>query len=147
MDSIRFNNREDGLAIAQRAGTAFNPSRDISICRLKDDVRLGGAVYTNYTQESIAVHSAGWVPHWISRDLLYVCFDYPFNQLGVNRMFAYVPEDNTHAIEVNFNFGFTHVVTIAGMFQGGIACYLMKLERTDCRFLGVKPRAIRANYH
>ena len=30
----------------------------------------------------------GWDPHWINRDMLYVVFDYPFNQLGVKRLFG-----------------------------------------------------------
>ena len=147
MDHLRFNDPSDGHAIAVCAGTAFNPLRDISICRLRDDARLGGVIFTNYTTESIAIHSGSWDEHWINRDMLFATFDYPFNQLGVNRLFGYVPEDNFHAIRFNEKVGFTHVTRIEGMFKFGVACCLMKLERRDCRFLGVKPRNIRANYH
>ena len=147
MDHIRFNHRADGDAIAERAGTAFNPSRDISICRVRDELRLGGVIFSNFTTELIAIHSGAWDDHWINRDMLFVTFDYPFNQLGVNRIFGYVPEDNFHAIRFNEKCGFTHVVRIEGMFEHNIACRLMKLERSDCRFLGMQARTIRSNYH
>jgi RimJ/RimL family protein N-acetyltransferase len=147
LDHIRFDNRDDGCAIAERAGTAFNAGRDISICRLRDYDRLGGVIFTNYTTESIAIHSAGWSPRWINRDMLFVTFDYPFNQLGVNRVFGYVPEDNFHAIRFNEKMGFTHVTRVEGMFKGNIACLLMKLERRECRWLKVRARTLRSNYH
>jgi len=145
MDHIRFNDRDDGVAIAERAGTAFNAGRDISICRVRDDDRLGGVIFTNYTTESIAIHSASWTLHWINRDMLFVTFDYPFNQRVVNRIFGYVPEDNFHAIRFNEKLGFTHVAYVPGMFKYGVACCLMKLERKDCRHLGVQARTLQSN--
>ena len=54
-------------------------------------MRMGGVIFSNYTGESIAMHSAAWDQHWINRDMLFVIFDYPFNQLGVKRMFGQVP--------------------------------------------------------
>ena len=145
MEQLRFNDPNDGSAIALRAGTAFNRQRDISICRVVDGVPYGGVIFCNYTEESIAMHSGGFRKNWTNRDILYVMFDYPFRQLGVNRIFGYVPEDNDHAIRINENLGFVHVVTIPGMFKGNVGCYLMKMERDDCRFFNVKPRHIRAN--
>ena len=145
MEHIRFNDADDGRAIAAVAGTAFNAGRDISVCRLRDDARLGGVIFTNYTTESIAIHSAGWSPHWINRDMLFVTFDYPFKQLGVNRIFGYVPEDNFHAIRFNEKLGFTHVARIEGMFKHNTACCLMKMEHRDCRFLGVQARTLQSN--
>ncbi len=147
MDHIRFDNHDDGRAIAERAGTAFNAGRDIAICRMRDFERLGGVIFTNYTTESIAIHSGAWSDHWLNRDMLFVVFDYPFNQLGVNRLFGYVPEDNFHAIRFNEKVGFTHVTRVEGMFKGNIACRLMKMERRECRFLKVQARAIRSGYH
>jgi RimJ/RimL family protein N-acetyltransferase len=145
LEHIRFNDAADGHAIAVIAGTAFNAGRDISICRVRGDVRLGGVIFTNYTTESVAIHSASWTPHWINRDMLFVTFDYPFNQLHVNRIFGYVPEDNFHAIRFNEKLGFTHAARIDGMFKHNIACCLMKLERSDCRFLGVQARTLQSN--
>lgn len=147
MDQIRFNDKADGYALAETAGSTFNPFVDIPICRIRDDLRLGGVLFYNYTEESICLHSASWTPHWINRDMLFVTFDYPFNQLGVNRIFGMVPEDNLHAQEFNLKVGFKYVARIEGVYKGNITCLVMCLERVGCRFLGVKPRTIRSNYH
>jgi RimJ/RimL family protein N-acetyltransferase len=145
MDRIVFNNVENGEAIAQLAGTDYNPKACSNICRVRDGERLGGVVYSNYTGESIAMHSAAWAKRWVNRDMLYATFDYPFNQLGVKRIFGQVPEDNLHAQEFNLNVGFKTICRVEGVFRGGIACLVMCMERDDCRFLGVKPRNLKSN--
>jgi len=142
---VAFNDPADGAAIAERAGTAFNPHRDISICRIRDELRLGGVIFSHFTGESISMHSASWDPHWINRDMLWVTFDYPFNQLGVQRIFGQVPEDNRHAQEFNTKVGFKEVARIEGVFRGPLACVVMCLERQDCRFLNVQPRLLQRN--
>ena len=145
MDEIIFNDPTDGYAIAQHAGTSFNPQSCISICRHRDDERLGGVIFSHYTGESIAIHSAGFDPYWINRDMLFVTFDYPFNQLGVKRIFGQVPETNGHAQEFNLKVGFKYVTRIEGVFPHNVACMVMCLEREDCRFLKLKPRRLVSN--
>jgi RimJ/RimL family protein N-acetyltransferase len=119
----------------------------MSICRKSDnDVLLGGVIFSHYTGESIAIHSGSWDPHWINRDMLFVVFDYPFNQLGVKRIFGQVPEDNKHARSFNENLGFWYVARVEGVFPGDIACMVMRMDREDCRFLTIKPRFIQPLY-
>ena len=91
------------------------------------------------------MHIGGLDPHWINRDMLFVTFDYPFNQLGVKRIFGQVPEDNLHAQEFNVNLGFKYVARIEGVFPHNIACMVMCMEREECRFLTLKPRGIVSN--
>ena len=145
MDRIIFNDPDYGDAIARLAGTHFNPAVHASICRVKDDVPLGGVLYTDFTHESIEVHSAAFEEHWANRDLLFVVFDYPFNQLGVKRLFGRVPEHNVRAIRLNVNLGFRPVARIAGVYRHDIACIVMRMDREDCRFLNVKPRGLKSN--
>lgn len=119
------------------------PPRAASICRVRDGELLGGAVYYNlFGQVSISVHVAGKHPHWLSRDMLYVLFDYPFVQLGVERLFGMVADDNPHAIQFNMGLGFRIVAEIDGMFKNNAACLVMRLDREDCRFLNIKPRSL-----
>jgi RimJ/RimL family protein N-acetyltransferase len=143
-DQIAINDPEDGEEIALLAGTSFNPKVDISICRHKGGKRLGGVIYQNYTGESIAMHSASWDQHWINRDMVFVCFDYPFNQLGVKRIFGQVPEDNWHACMFNSKLGFKKVARVEGVYRHNIACIVMRMDREDCRLLGTKPRHIQS---
>lgn len=111
-----------------------------------DDHLLGGVVFSDFTCESIAIHSASWTPRWISRDMIFVTFDYPFNQLGVKRIFGPVPESNLHAQEFNMKVGFNIVNRIEGVFPDG-ALIVMCLEKADCRLLNVKPRTIQRGYN
>lgn len=145
MDRILVNRPDYGDKIARRAGSSYNPAVDINFARVRDGVLLGGAVFTGYTGESIFVHTASWTPHWINRDLLFMSFDYPFNQLRVKRMFGLVPADNTHAQDINLHFGFKVVARIEGVYRNGIACVVMCMEHADCRFLNIKPRGVVSN--
>lgn len=142
---IVVNDPEDGQEIAAAAGAYFNPACDNVICHHRGDERLGGQILTGYTGESISGHTASWSPHWINRDMIFMCFDYPFNQLGVKRIFGQVPEDNWHALEFNRKMGFKQVARIEGVYRHNIACIVMCLEREDCHLLKVRPRNIQSN--
>lgn len=150
MDHIVLNDPHWGQEIAKVAGTYYDPPHSSCVMRLRDDDEpVGGVIYTGYTGESIVIHSGSWTPHWINRDMLYVVFDYPFNQLGVKRLFGHVPEDNLHARTFNEKVGFRYVARIEGVFKHGVACMVMRLDREGCRFLSVRSRTIisRKNVH
>ena len=146
MDRIVFNDPEQGDAIAKAAGIFFDPKAHISICRARDDVLLGGVVFTNYTHESIEIHGVAFADFALNRDLLYVIFDYPFNQLGVKRLFGRVPENKFGALRLNAKLGFKPVARIGGVYRHGVSCVVMRMDRSDCRFLGnIQPRTIKSN--
>jgi RimJ/RimL family protein N-acetyltransferase len=147
VDQIVFNDPDHGEQIAIRAGGAFDKRTCSVISRLRNGELLGGVLYANFTGESVAMFTAGWDPHWLNRDLLYVIFDYPFNQLGVKRIFGLVSEDNVHARRFNAKFGGKDIARIEGMFRGNVAGIIMCLERDACRLMGVKPRTIQTNRH
>ena len=142
MGQIRFNDIWDGNAIARHAGIFYNPKCDIVICHADGNRRLGGVLYTNFTGESITCHTASWDRHWITRDMIYVCFDYPFNQLGAKRIFGNVPEYNEAALRFNRHMGFKTVARVEGVHPGGLAAIVMVLEKADCKLLSVRPREI-----
>jgi RimJ/RimL family protein N-acetyltransferase len=145
LDHVVFNNQEYGRKIAELAGIQLNRDYDVSIARERNGKFLGGVLFTNYTTEAIMIHSGAEDPHWINKDMLYVTFDYPFNQLGVKRIFGMVPEDNIHALDFNAKVGFQTKARIEGFYKGGLTAVVMCLEKADCRFLGVRPRGIRSN--
>lgn len=136
-----------GEAIARLVGATYSPEMNSNICRVKDDVLLGGVVYYNRTPESIMIHVGAWEPNWITRDCLWMAFDYPFNQLGVKRIFGVIDERNTHAIKFDQNLGFRQVARIEGVYEGGAACVVMRMDREDCRFLKIKPRHYKRTTH
>jgi RimJ/RimL family protein N-acetyltransferase len=138
---IEFNNALHGHAIAAEAGTNFNPKCDISIARTENGLLLGGVIFSGYTGVSIGIHVAGFRADWINRDMLWVTFDYPFNQLGVKKIFGQVASNNLKALEFNRKLGFTVEVTVKDVFPDA-DCVVMSLTRENCRGLRVRPRTL-----
>ena len=146
IDEIVANSPIYGQAIAHHAGVPFQ-CIDSSFARVVDGDLYGGVVYNGYTEASMMIHSAAFHDRWINRDLLWITFDYPFNQLGVHRLFGQVPADNLAALKFNRNLGFRTVAIIEGVYKDDVACHVMRMDREDCRFLKIRPRHIRRNSH
>ena len=142
MDRIALNEPQYGPIIARLAQADYNPQTCVNFARVVDDEFIGGVFYENYTGESIGIHSGSVSPMWLSRDMLYVIFDYPFRQLCVKRIFGQVPEDNVRAIAFNENIGFSTVARVEGVFPNNVACLVMRMDYEDCRFLKIKPRKL-----
>jgi hypothetical protein len=138
-DKILFN---DGHSIEAFRGTimpTFRDGLDVAIARYRGDELMGGVVFTDYYyHHSISVHAHSWNPRWLNRDLLYVIFDYPFNQLKVKHLFASAREDKT---SFDLNIGF-RIVARVEHFYPDTAKVWMRMDREDCRYLDVKPRNI-----
>lgn len=139
-DVVEFNNIAHGHAIAEEAGTHYNPLCDIVIARSKRGRLLGGCVYQNYTGRSISIHIASFDPRWISRDLLWLCFHYPFVQLGCEYIFGQVPAHNLKALAFDLKIGFKEVARIEGVFPEG-DLVVVRQHRDECRYLTPRKRS------
>jgi RimJ/RimL family protein N-acetyltransferase len=138
LDLILFNQPGHGDVVAKALGTRFNERTNSLITRVRDGELIGGVIYDSYTHESIMAHIAGWEDRWLNRDLLWVMFDYPFNQMGVKRIFAQVQASNHHAIEFDHKLGFRDVAEIEGVYPGNVSAIIMRMDREDCRWLNIK---------
>lgn len=103
---------------------------------LRGDRMVSGVVYEGYNQHNIWMHCAA-VPgrHWLTRVFLEAVFGYPFLQLGVKRVSAYVDASNKAARKFDEHLGFKLEATLSGAARDGgdVLIYVMRLE--DCRFL------------
>jgi RimJ/RimL family protein N-acetyltransferase len=144
-DRILINSEHAAIEIARGASAYWDPNTCTCIARVKDDELMGGILYTSFTGESVFMHACSWDEHWLSRDLLWIAFDFPFRQMHVARVFAPVPEDNWKARRLDENLGFRYVNRVKGVFANNVDCLLMCMERHECRFLNLKPRHIRSN--
>lgn len=146
VDSLVFNDPSRGHEIARYSGQYYNPQNSACIARVRDGECLAGVVFTNYVQGvSICAHTAVFAEHGVNRDLLFASMDFPFNQLGVKRIFGFVPECNVKAQAFNMKLGFQVVARIEGMFRFDDACLVMRLDRENARLLGIKARHIQSN--
>jgi RimJ/RimL family protein N-acetyltransferase len=140
---IRVNEISDGVSIAAHSGTAFNPVVDQCIARVTSKGKLrGGVVYSGYTGQggSIGMHVVGFDPLWINRDMLWMAFDYPFNQLGVKKVFGQVPASNQKALHFDLALGFKVEALVQDVFPDG-DMILVAMYRDECRHLRIVPRA------
>lgn len=136
---IELANPEHIQQIEKSCGHIFNHRADVCLSRSDGRKLLGGVIYSNFTRESIQAHVAAFAPFWLDRTFLWMIFDYPFNQLKVNRVFCQMREGNAVAIEFNRKLGFKEVCRIDGVFPGE-QLVLTSIERQDCRWLNLKPR-------
>ena len=75
--------------------------------------------------------------NWMSRDLLWAAFDYPFNKLGVSVILGQVCADNESALKLNRHLGFKVIAEIPDAHMDG-DLVIMTMRREDCRFLDIK---------
>lgn len=93
--------------------------------------------YDNILEKSCLMHTAAIVPNWISKDLLWACFDYPFNKLGLSVILASVASTNKEALRLNRHLGFKDKAYIEDAHIDG-DLVILAMRREDCRWLDIK---------
>ena len=94
---------------------------------------IGVVGYDGFNGASAQMHSAG-DGNWVTRDLLFAAFDYPFNVCKLNMVLGLLPSGNTQAIKFNTHLGFRTVLDLPGAHPDG-SLIVMVMERRECRFL------------
>lgn len=142
---IHAGNEEHGERIMRSIGSGFSKVTMEVISRSENGILYGGVVFENYTGSggSILIHVAGMHPTWVNRDMLFITFDYPFNQLGCRYLFGQVAAKNAEARAFNKSLGFEEHITLEGVFPDD-DMILVRMKKEDCRFLKLKSRTIRS---
>lgn len=145
---IVFNDKEHGAAIANRVPRVFNPTGDVVISNVSDHTGklLGGVIFEGYTGTCIFMHQASWSRHWLSNDMLWAAFDYPFVQLKVSKVAGTVPSTDPLLVDFNKRLGFVEECRIKGAYPGG-DMLVMTMDVENCRWLKLKPHSLRRGQH
>ena len=93
--------------------------------------------FDNILDKSCEMHTAAIVLNWISRDLLWACFDYPFNILKVKVILASVASTNTEALKLDRHLGFVDKAYIEDAHIDG-DLVILAMRRENCRWLDIK---------
>ena len=93
--------------------------------------------YDNILDKSCLMHTAAIVPNWISKDLLWACFDYPFNKLGLSVILASVASTNEEALKLDRHLGFVDKAYIEDAHADG-DLVILAMRRENCRWLDIK---------
>jgi hypothetical protein len=144
---ILLSDIEHGTLIAAAAGTGYNPCTDQCISRVtRDGQFLGGTIYTGYNGAVIWGHFAG-VDGWMSPELVWVSFDYPFMQLGVNQILATVSSVNERALTLVKRLGFKQLYKIKDGAPKGADLIIFSMSKANCKWLKLRSRYLKANGH
>lgn len=141
---IVFDDLQVARYVAENAGCTYDENVDHSIGLVDPDSAwetrvVGGATYTAFTGSSCFVHVAGRDERWMTREFLALSFDYPFVQLGLSVLLAFVEEANKPALDFDLHLGFEKKYVVPDMFPSG-AGVLLTMTRDSCRWLKHKPR-------
>jgi RimJ/RimL family protein N-acetyltransferase len=101
-------------------------------------VMLAGVIYQNFTHRDIQVHIAAVEgKRWMSKHWLGEVFRYPFEQLGVHRITALIPESNSVSESFTKRMGFSFEGSIREILAGDEDLLIYGMLRSECRFLGI----------
>lgn len=142
---IRFNEPIDAIRLAKAVGANLNLRTDISAARVEHDELLGGVLYQGFTGVggSIEMHTAGFAPNWLSRDLLWASFHYVFHQLECKKAFVKIQSDNEKSLAFASGLGFIPEARIIDAYPKA-DLILMSMRAEDCKWLRIRPRSIRS---
>ena len=117
--------------VSVRAQSIFGPtSRGIGLA--KDGVIVAGVVYENWNRRNVFVHQA--IEGRLTRQYLWTISDYPFNQLGVERVTGLIPQGNTKAARAAEKIGFELETALKDAHPSGdLLVYVIRRE--NCRWL------------
>lgn len=137
---IKFNNVVHGFKIAAAIPRPYNPAIDVVISKVTPEGNcMGGVIYDGFTGGCIFMHQAGFHPHWLSGNMIWVVFDYPFNQLKVNKVAGTINSSNKELLDFNTRLGFKEEGRIKGAYPNG-DLLVLTMERAECRWLKIKPK-------
>lgn len=135
----------DGEWIMQRVAGVFVPRTDHSFATHRDGQILGGFVVGSYFGRSMTVHMAGEDKHWCSRELLWLIFEYAFNQNNCHKMVTPVRSDNALALSLDLRAGWQLETAIDDLYEPGVHMMILTMTREQCRWLNYRPRQFYSN--
>ena len=124
---------EIGYWVAKRVNGGYFKERSQSIGLKKDGKIVAGVIYQDYNNRSIVCHIA--IDGRMTKDFLWVIFDYPFKVCEVEKIIVPVASENKKSNKIVTNMGFTEEARIKDCHPDG-DIILYTLKREDCRFLG-----------
>jgi len=91
--------------------------------------------YTAFIGKTCQMHMVNLKGGYTPKQLLKSAFDYPFNQLGIEKAFGIVNSLNTKAMEYDQKLGFEEAVRFAGMHEDGGDLVVFEMNKADCRWI------------
>lgn len=95
---------------------------------------IAGVAYAEFNGKNVVCHIAAEGRDWATRQYLWTIFDYPYNQLKVDRITVCIGEGNKDSRRFVEHLGFTREANLSGAHPTG-DLIVYRQFRSDCRFL------------
>ncbi len=120
--------------VCARAGGTHFPGSCHAIGLERDGGLIAGVLYDQFNGRAVQMHVAAVGRHWLNRSYLRICFDYPFNQMKVQKVVGLVDSTNADALRFDQHLGF---VEEARLIDAGSKADLiiLTMTRQQCRWL------------
>lgn len=135
---ILGQNERVGAWVAARVGRRAPWDNYETIGLAEHGEFIAGVVIDSYVPFArCCMHVAGEGKRWLTRDFLWACFHYVFEQLRCKVVVGLVDADNTAALRFDRHLGFVETCRIK---DGAGHCDLVVLTmaREDCRWLNLR---------
>tara|TARA_R110000868_G_scaffold252298_1_gene508940 strand:- start:1150 stop:1614 length:465 start_codon:yes stop_codon:yes gene_type:complete len=121
---------EVGKWVADKTTELYNVD-SAAIGLQKDNKITAGVVYQDYCETTIVCHIR--IEGRVNKQFLKAIFNYPFDQLEVEKIIVPITEENEKSIHLVKNMGFKEEARISRS-NGDIVFFT--LHKNDCKFLG-----------
>jgi hypothetical protein len=139
---IEFNNIAHGYRIAAAIPRIFNPACDQVISHIdRNGELLGGIIYEGMISNCIFMHVGSFDKRWLTGDMAWVMFDYPFNQLELGMVCGTIPSSKRSLVDFVLRLGFKIECAITGAYRDG-DLLIMAMRREECRWLKMRPKTL-----
>jgi hypothetical protein len=145
--TIRINDAHSIRIVAQLAKVPYVVGHHHSIAQYDQrDVFMAGVLFTDWNGGSVQMHHALIGGYGGIRPLLWLTFNYAFEQLKVKKVLGMVPENNWRARNFDLHVGFMIEYLAEDVFNhpdgSPNGMYFMSMRRDQCRWLNIRPPTI-----
>jgi len=110
----------------------FNPGTTIGVAPNDEDILIAGIVYHDFQEKfgTIQISMAADSPRWAQRGIIRACLHYPFEQLGVGKVWTAIASDNRRAIRFNEGIGLRREAILSRHFgsKHAVICRMLRKE-------------------
>lgn len=137
---IEIDNKIHGQRICDAIPRPYDPNNSMVFSRVTPEGNLmGGVVFDDYTTGCIFMHQAAFHKNWLTGNMIWIVFDYPFNKLKVRKVAGVVNSSNKVLLDFNHRLGFKEEARIKDAYADG-DMIVLTMERSECRWLKIKPK-------
>lgn len=131
---VTGQNRRVADFVAAKIGNGNTFANYAAVGLEKDGELIAGVVYSEYNGSNVFMHVGATGKRWLTREYLWFCFYYPFEQMGVKRITGVVEEGNIAARMFDEHLGFQLETRLQDAGRSG-DLLIYRMFKDECKFL------------